>query len=243
MKLATVCSLTLPIIAAGLLFTTQAPAQPPVECCIVPSVNGTAEMPGHCQYAGTMEIVDGLAAGDTIFIDAVIEVTSSLNLTGTPPTGTTEEFSGNLYLTLQGSGTLSAFSRNITINLAPAGPNKTQSDPRTPFAPIQPFPNDLLRMHGQIFGDPDFDLLRVTGGTEFGMPSPGFTTLYQSGSMWIVDSFFDVFHRVDFVGAPTGALAGRSGSTTRQRRFSTCPLIPVPVEATTWGGVKARFDR
>lgn len=242
MKLATMSSSSLPLIAAGLLFAAQAPAQPPVECCLVPGVNGTAEMPGHCQYAGTMEITDGLAPGDTIFIDAVIEVTASLNLTGTPPTGTTEEFSGNLYLALQGSGSLVAFSRNITINLPPAGPNKTQSDPRTPFTLIQSFPNDMLRLSGQVFGDPDFDLLRVTGGTDFGMPSPGYTTLYQSGSSWIVDSFFDVFHRVDFVGSPTGALAGRSGSTTRIRRFATCPLFPVPVQATTWGGLKARFD-
>ncbi|HSK39413.1 MAG TPA: hypothetical protein VK943_06570, partial [Arenibaculum sp.] len=162
MKLATARSLSLTLITAGLLFATQSPAQAPVDCCLVPDAGGTAEMPGHCEYAGTMEIVDGLAPGDTIFINAVLEVTASLNLSGTPATGTTEEFSGSLHLALQGTGSLIAFSRNIIINLQPAGSNTTQSDPRTPFTPIQSFDTELLRLFGQVFSDPDFDLLRIT---------------------------------------------------------------------------------
>ena len=34
-----------------------------------------------------------------------------------------------------------------------------------------------------------------------------------------MDSFFDITYRIDFVGAPGGPLAGRTGSTTRTDRF------------------------
>jgi hypothetical protein len=38
---------------------------------------------------------------------------------------------------------------------------------------------------------------------------------------WNVDSFFDITYRIDFIGAPTGPLAGRSGSTTGTIRMMT----------------------
>ena len=64
-------------------------------------------------------------------------------------------------------------------------------------------------------GDPDFDLLRITAGTDYGLPSPGHTTLRQvPGGDWAVDSFFDVTYRIDFVGRAGGPVAGMSGSTT-----------------------------
>jgi hypothetical protein len=70
-------------------------------------------------------------------------------------------------------------------------------------------------MFGQVLGDPDFDLLRLVGGSDFGLPSPGVTRLTKRvGSTWEVDSFFDITYRIDFVGAPGGPLAGMSGSTT-----------------------------
>lgn len=39
----------------------------------------------------------------------------------------------------------------------------------------------------------------------------------------IADSFFDITYRIDFVGAPGGALAGMSGSTTATDRYSFVP--------------------
>ncbi len=60
---------------------------PPDQCCNVPGNGaGTADMPAHCRYAGRMEIVDGLPFGDTIQIDAIIEVLACATLTGTPAT-------------------------------------------------------------------------------------------------------------------------------------------------------------
>src|SRR6185436_526698 len=71
-------------------------------------------------------------------------------------------------------------------------------------------------------GDPDFDLLRVTAGNDFGMPSPGHTTLTQlPGGNWDVDSFFDITYRIDFVGKAGGPFGGMSGSTTGTIRMQT----------------------
>ncbi len=89
----------------------------------------------------------------------------------------------------------------------------------------------MFLLQGQVIGDPDFDLLRITAGSGFGMPSPGHTTLTRlgpPGSNWNVDSFFDITYRIDFVGAPGGPLAGRSGSTTGTARFVVGAAIPEP---------------
>jgi hypothetical protein len=99
----------------------------------------------------------------------------------------------------------------------------------------------MLRMQGQITGDPDFDLLRITAGNDFGMPSPGHTTLTQIAPGWAVDSFFDITYRIDFIGKPGGPVGGMSGSTTGTYRFSVCAPGAVPVESSTWGGVKALY--
>ena len=91
---------------------------------------------------------------------------------------------------------------------------EVHSAPRTPGTTPQRFETALFQLDGQLIGDPDFDLLRITGGTGFGMPSPGHTTLTMAGGNWAVDSFFDITYRVDFIGTPGGPFAGMSGSTT-----------------------------
>ena len=58
---------------------------------------------------------------------------------------------------------------------------------------MQTFPTDMYRLQGELFGDPDFCTLRVTGGTDYGLPSPGATTLRDRGDgTYLVDSFFDI---------------------------------------------------
>ena len=84
-----------------------------------------------------------------------------------------------------------------------------------------------------MVGDPDFDVLTITAGADNGLPSPGHTTLTDQGDeKFMVDSFFDVDYRVDFVGAPGGALDGLSGSTTGTTRLTACadPNCPSLVE-------------
>src|SRR5262249_42356891 len=66
-----------------------------------------------------------------------------------------------------------------------------------------------------------FDLLRITAGDNFGLPSPGHTTLTQVGTNWKVDSFFDITYRIDFVGHAGGHVGGMSGSTTATIRMQT----------------------
>ena len=114
---------------------------------------------------------------------------------------------------------LAGFNRFVNI---PNVQCETHIGPRMRGQPVQSFPTDFFMMQGQITGDPDFDLLRITAGSAFGMPSPGHTTLTrQPGGGWAVDSFFDITYRIDFVGAPGGPLAGHSGSTTGTIRMAT----------------------
>jgi hypothetical protein len=100
----------------------------------------------------------------------------------------------------------------------------------------------MFYLQGQLPpGDPDFDLLRITGGTGFGMPSPGHTTLTSTSTGWAVDSFFDITYRIDFVGGPGGVLAGLSGSTTGTIRIQCGTSTPVATETGAWGAVKALY--
>jgi hypothetical protein len=56
-----------------------------------------------------------------------------------------------------------------------------------------------------------------------------------------VSGYFDLTHRVDFVGAVGGALSGMSGSTTNQRHFEICPENAVANENATWSHLKALY--
>ncbi|BCX46940.1 histone H1 protein [Haloferula helveola] len=112
----------------------------------------------------------------------------------------------------------------------------------SPGADNQDYDCDMVRLEGQLFGDPDFDLLRIEGGSEFGLPSPGRTTLTRlgpPGSDFAVDSFFDIEYRIDFQGAPGGAIPPTGGQVTESARCEQ-PLKMangVPFEVT--GDVRA----
>src|SRR5207249_4883285 len=127
---------------------------------------------------------------------------------------------------LKGTGSLSSFSRSLNV------PTQCEShtDPRTLGAIVQSFDTEMRKIQGQLpAGDPDFDLLRITAGSAFGMPSPGHTTLtLQSDGNWNVDSFFDISYRIDFVGHSPGPLGGMSGSTTGTIRMGTGVPAPPP---------------
>lgn len=182
---------------------------------------GTATMPPtgseYVSVGGVWNIIDGLPPATTIDMDATWRNFAAVTEgAGGSLGGTTSTYDSELFFPMVGTGSLAGFNRLITIPL-PGGGGSQVSDfaPRMAFAPVQTFAGKLMRMQGQILGDPDFDLLRVTAGFDFGLPSPGQTQLSLLGSgMWNVDSFFDIVYRIDFVGAPGGALAGRSGSTT-----------------------------
>lgn len=182
--------------------------------CFTPDSAGTGRLPAQCPYSSAtevMRIVDGLPAGDTIrcapTLDSFFDIFYSPDGIG----GQVQQFKSALTFQMQGTGSYLTYTRNITFNNVQC---ETQTGPRPPGS-VQSFPTDYRRMQGQLPpGDPDFDLLRITAGSAFGMPSPGQTTLTQSGTDWSVDSFFDITYRIDFVGHNPGPFAGRSGSTT-----------------------------
>jgi len=215
---------------------------------------GTAQMPILADYVGEtpMQIIDGLPPLSTINIDAVLKSPPVYGEVAGGSLGGTKSAGGTgilFHFEMQGTGAMAGYNRVfnfpastgtvLTFNDPPFDVNpgsfEVHAAPRTNNAPLQSFDTDMFRLFTQITnpgaGDPDFDLLRITAGTDFGMPSPGHTTLLQSGPNWQVDSFFDITYRIDFVGKPGGPFAGLSGSTTGTVRFSVGDRI-VPEPAT-----------
>jgi hypothetical protein len=234
-------------------FVTAAGSPPANPCTVPDNGSGTVSLPPvGCDYLSPDQvhmIIDGLPAGTTIELAPIhrdflcnrepgvnspctnncfISPEAPLDVDCDPSNGEIEAFSSTLAFQLTGTGTLAGYNRTVGI------PNvfcKVHSMPRTPGMPVQSFDTDMMQLQGQIVGDPDFDLLRVTAGTSFGLPSPGHTTLTRQGTGWAVDSFFDITYRIDFVGAPGGPLAGRLGSTTGTIRMHTgTPTPPGGVE-------------
>lgn len=200
--------------------------------CVVPDAGGTAGLPPvGCEYTtpdDDLYIIDGLPVGTNIQIDAVLH--SFINIVAGPGgtlAGQQQTYDASLSMPMVGNGALAGYNRNIIVSVA----NESHSAPRTPGTTPQAFVTDMYQMFGQVFGDPDFDLLRITAGTNFGLPSPGHTTLTRlgpPGSDWNVDSFFDITYRIDFVGSPGSVLQGMSGSTTGTARFVAGMAIPEP---------------
>lgn len=193
--------------------------------CIVPdNGSGTVNLPppgcGYLSPADVHEIIDGLPPGTTIQLGAEHrDFFNSTSSPGGPLGGEVEQFSSGLFMQLTGTGDLTGYNRTVFI---PNVQCMTATAPRGGPSP-QSFATDMMGIQGLLpVGDPDFDLLRITGGTNFGMPSPGHTTLTQlPGGNWNVDSFFDIDYRIDFVGRAGGPLGGMSGSTTGTIRMQT----------------------
>lgn len=184
--------------------------------------SGTVTLPPG-SYVGAMAIIDGLAPGTTIQIDARLSPVASSEGPGGSLGGELQNWgSALLELDMVGTGSLAGFMRSIVV---PGLNVETHSGPRAAGTSPQDFGTLVDILLGQLPpGDPDFDLLRITAGNAFGLPSPGHTTLTAAGGgNWQVDSFFDISYRIDFVGAPGGPISGMSGSTTGTERFTVTP--------------------
>jgi hypothetical protein len=209
---------------------TGQPAPP--ACALPDNGTGTVDLPplgcGYLSPDDVHKIINGLPAGTTIRVGA--EHMDFFGITTTPGGslgGEVEQFSSNLKLNLSGTGSLAGFARTLNLQTQ----CETHTAPRTPGMSIQSFDTDMFRIQGQLPpGDPDFDLLRITAGTAFGLPSPGHTTLTKlPGGNWNLDSFFDITYRIDFVGHPGGPLGGMSGSTTGTIRMKAGQTVPAPL--------------
>ncbi len=227
---------------ATLLAPTTAAAQGGGACCILPDAgDGSASLPPDCAvgYTGSSAIIDGLPIGSPVQIAARLRsFTAVVESPGGTLGGEQSSWNATLDLVLTGTGVYLGYNRFIAMPVS----GVSHAAPRVPFAPVQAFAMDLWQMQGQITLDPDFDLLRVTAGGNFGMPSPGQTVLTSNGGGWEVNSYIDLTHRIDFVGNPVGNFAGRSGSTTHVHpRFEMCYERPTPAVSASWGGLKATY--
>jgi hypothetical protein len=199
---------------------------------------GTAQMPILGDYISEtpLNIVDGLPMGTTVEIDAILFAPTLFDEQAGGSLGGTKSGGGGapaMQWDLSGTGTLLGFNRTINMPAAPglatSSSFEVHAEPRTNGDSFQSFDTVMFRMFSQVTGDPDFDLLRFVAGSDFGLPSPGHTTLLENGVNWEVDSYFDLTYRIDFVGKAGGALSGRSGSTTGTVRISLGDPIPDPV--------------
>jgi hypothetical protein len=205
--------------------------------CVVPD-NGTGTItlpPEGCDYLSPEEvhmIIDGLPPGTTIELDPIhmdfLCYDVAICSTALPPGecegeggslgGNFDCFDSTLDLTVTGTGDLTGFNRHLAVPIS----CEVHTGPRNPGDPVQTFPNEMYRLQGELFGDPDFCTFRVLGGVDFGLPGPGQTTLTQlpSGD-FAVDSFFDITYQIEFEGCPDSQLADYAGTTTATIRMET----------------------
>lgn len=194
--------------------------------CVVPDDGtGTVSLPPEgCEYLSPMDvhvILEHLPPGTTVelgpehhffFCDNPIPGTRHCGTPGGQLGGEVEQFHSTLTLHLNFTGMLGHVTRDIDIPVM----CQTHTGPRMAGAPVQSFMTRMHFLDGTLPpGDPDFDLLRIKGGDGFGMPSPGHTTLTRMGpgGPYTVDSFFDIFYEIEFMGAMGGHIPGMGGTT------------------------------
>ncbi len=183
--------------------------------------DGTVDYPAECPYATTdepMQIIDGLPPGTTIDMDA--QIRDYYNIVRTPGGnlgGEIVTFDATLDLDCAGTGDLTGFSRHLAVPVS----LEVHIGSKVPGDPVQMFPLELVSMQGELFGDPDFCTFRVIAGTDFGLPSPGQSTLTDlDDGTFHIDSFFDITYEIEFEGCPGSVLEGLAGTTTATSRFT-----------------------
>lgn len=207
--------------------------------CVVPNNGaGTVDLPPiGCDYTtpgDAFRIVDGLPPGTTIEMEGIL---MNFDCSSQPcpicslplPPGECETIGGSLGghghcfeatldLTVTGTGSLAGFNRHLAVPVC----GEVHTAMRNPGDPVQSFVTDFYRLEGILYGDPDFCELRIIWGTDYGLPSPGHTTLTDLGNgTFDVDSFFDITYSIEFEGCPGSQIEDYAGTTIGTIRMAT----------------------
>ncbi len=218
------------------------------DCTQPDNGTGTATLPPiGCEYTSPDEvfmIIEGLPPGTTIEMEGILMdficcgntcaacslplAPGECEMPGGSLGGDGHCFEATLDLTVSGTGDLEGFNRHLSVPVF----GEVHTEPRNPGDPVQSFETDFFRLQGELFGDPDFCTFRIIGGTDYGLPGPGYTTLTKlpSGD-FAVDSFFDITYQIEFEGCPDSQLADYAGTTTATIRMETGG-IPQPPNCT-----------
>ena len=214
----TFCSIAL------VLCSCNGPGLPPPPCYGPDNGQGTIDLPPTCGVGPigpiyTPIITNGLNPGDSIIlIDSNLINFTPLPLNpGGSLGGNTQQSHADLDVHLRGTGTLNGWDLHVPIRVD----CQIDSAPRPFFAPQQSFDAHIFNLNGGIQAPtPDFSQLHISAGDQLGLPAPGHVTIAkQPNGTWAVDGYFDVMYRIDYVGTPTGHLAGRSGVQTNSQHI------------------------
>jgi len=180
--------------------------------CIAPN-DGTIGLPGPCPWLPIpgqpilLPVTPDSSIEMHFNVDSFFDIEYQIGGTFGPD-GEIMTCQADLTINVRGTGALTDFERtlfvpvNIELHWPSADPAASQQD----------FPNEMVRLEGELFGDPDFDSLHIEGGSSFDLPSPGHTKRTQlPGGNFHVDSFFDIVYRIEWQGAPGSILDGLGG--------------------------------
>lgn len=222
-----------------------APPLPP-SVCEGANQDGSISLPpseNDCGYFGEEElhmVIDGLPVGTELMISVDHGTFEEIVTTPGPGPGEEhEQFNSSLRLVMDGTGSLEDFHKVVVIHDVPTEIDSIKPAGAAPSSSGKQFIQaDMRKLSGAITdadGDPDFESLTITAGTENGLESPGGALLKPDGpTRFDVDSAFSVTYQISFVGRDGGPFAGASGTTQGKAIMAQLRSNQLP-SSSRWG--------